>query len=74
MLCENCKYRPYCEFPPYGTECDTHYTEKKIEWKYIKTDGAYGTSYEEYESTDGKYCKHIWSDGFEEVFEIAYSS
>jgi hypothetical protein len=59
MLCENCKYRPYCEFVPYEIECDKHYTEKEIEWKYIKTDGACGVSYEEYESTDGKYCKHI---------------
>jgi hypothetical protein len=25
----------------------------------------------EYEDTTGTYCKQVWSDGYEEIFEIA---
>ena len=43
----------------------------EIKWNFIQTVSANGIYYDEYESEDGKLCKQIWSDGYEEIFEIA---
>lgn len=40
-------------------------------WIKIHEDGACGVSYEEYISEDGKLCKQVWNDGYEEIFEVA---
>lgn len=43
------------------------------EWIYIGTEEYEFTyiSCEVCESKDGKYCKKIWNDGEEEIYEIA---
>ena len=40
-------------------------------WKYVKTVEACGSGFSEYVSADGKFCKQVWFDGYEEIFEIA---
>ena len=40
-------------------------------WIWAKTEQAYGNGYDEYISADGRYCKQVWFDGYEEIFELA---
>lgn len=42
-----------------------------LAWIYSNTIEACGTIIDEYISEDGKYCKQVWNDGFEEIFEIS---
>jgi hypothetical protein len=44
---------------------------KNIKWNYVKTIEAMGQGFKQYISEDGRLCKNIWFDGYEEVFEIA---
>ena len=41
------------------------------EWKFIATVEACGSGFSEYISKDGKWCKQVWFDGYEEIFEIS---
>lgn len=52
------------------------YSEREVNkmilaWIYSNTIEACGTVIDEYISEDGKYCKQVWNDGFEEIFEIS---
>jgi hypothetical protein len=42
------------------------------EYKWIKINetSVAGVTMEEYVDTSGKYCKQVWNDGYEEIFEI----
>jgi hypothetical protein len=40
-------------------------------WIWAQTEQAFGNGYDEYISADGRYCKQVWFDGYEEIFEIA---
>lgn len=42
-----------------------------MEWIWVKYEQAFGNGFNEYISTDGHYCKQVWFDGYEEIFEIA---
>ena len=46
----------------------------EIKWVFVQTMENGSTWCDEYESEDGRYCKQVWNDGFEEVFEIAGDS
>ena len=39
-------------------------------WIWVKTEQAFGNGFDEYISADGHYCKQVWFDGYEEIFEI----
>lgn len=43
----------------------------EIKWIWVKTEQAFGNGFDEYVSADGQYCKQVWFDGYEEIFEIA---
>jgi hypothetical protein len=45
----------------------------KFEWiKVAEHSSNYSTTtMEEYVDSTGRYCKQVWNDGYEEVFEIA---
>ena len=47
--------------------------ERELEW--VKIGEHYSPSsylaFEEYVDTTNQYCKQVWNDGFEEVFELA---
>ena len=40
-------------------------------WIWVKCEQALGNGFDEYVSTDGRYCKQVWFDGYEEIFEIS---
>lgn len=40
-------------------------------WIYVETISLFGQGYDLYESEDGKYCKQVWYDGVEEIYETA---
>lgn len=42
----------------------------EIKWIWVKTEQAFGNGFDEYISADGRYCKQVWFDGYEEIFEI----
>ena len=42
-----------------------------MEWIFIKMEQSFSDGYNQYISKDGRYCKNIWFDGYEEIFEIA---
>ena len=47
--------------------------EKELEWVKIgehKSGSSY-LSFEEYVDTTNQYCKQVWNDGYEEVFELS---
>lgn len=41
------------------------------EWIWTGREEAFGNGYDEYISPDGRYCKQVWFDGYQEIFEIA---
>ena len=43
----------------------------EIKWIWVKTEQAFGDGFDEYVSEDGRYCKQVWYDGYEEIFEIS---
>jgi hypothetical protein len=45
---------------------------KELQWIKVKEHSAIYSSITmtEYVDTSGKFCKQVWSDGYEEVFEI----
>lgn len=45
--------------------------EPVLPWTKVGELGAAGLSAEEYLDASGKFCRQVWNDGFEEVFEIA---
>jgi hypothetical protein len=47
--------------------------EKELEWVKIgeHTSPSSYLSFEEYVDTTNTYCKQVWTDGYEEVFELA---
>lgn len=46
---------------------------KELEWISIGEHHAYAAavSFDEYVDSTGQYCKQVWSDGYEEVFELS---
>lgn len=46
---------------------------KELEWIKIGEHHAFAStiSFEEYVDTTNQYCKQVWDDGYEEVFELA---
>lgn len=44
--------------------------KKQVTWEYVGTISAMGQAFDEYISQDGKLCKQVWLDGYEEIFEI----
>ena len=61
----------------YARLCYNKYNEREViimtdtKWIWVKTEQAFGNGFEEYISEDGHYCKQVWFDGYEEIFEIA---
>jgi hypothetical protein len=47
--------------------------EKELEWVKVgeQTSPSSCLGFEEYIDTTNQYCKQVWNDGYEEVFEIA---
>ena len=47
--------------------------EKELEWVKIgeQTSPSSYLGFEEYVDTTNTYCKQVWNDGYEEVFELA---
>lgn len=43
----------------------------EIKWIWVKTEQTFGNGFNEYISADGHYCKQVWFDGYEEIFEIS---
>ena len=46
-------------------------TMTDTKWIWVKTEQAFGNGFDEYISADGHYCKQVWFDGYEEIFEIS---
>ena len=57
--------------------CYNNYSEREvttmtdIKWTWVKREQAFGNGFDEYISADGCYCKQVWFDGYEEIFEIS---
>ena len=47
------------------------YSMTKTKWIWVKTEQTFGNGFNEYISADGRYCKQVWFDGYEEIFEIS---
>jgi hypothetical protein len=45
--------------------------EPVLPWTKVGEFGALGLTVEEYIDASGTFCKQVWNDGFEEIFEIA---
>lgn len=45
--------------------------EPVLPWTKVGEFGAAGVSAEEFMDASGKFCKQVWNDGYEEVFEVA---
>ena len=47
--------------------------EKELEWVKVgeHESGSSYLAFEEYTDTTNQYCKQVWNDGHEEVFELA---
>ena len=47
--------------------------ERDLEWVKIGEHGSPSSylGFEEYVDTTNTYCKQVWNDGYEEVFELA---
>ena len=47
--------------------------DKELEWVKIgeHESGSSYLSFEEYVDTTKRYCKQVWNDGYEEVFELS---
>ena len=43
---------------------------KSLHWILVNVVSAYGTTMEEYVDTTKRFCKQVWNDGYEEIFEI----
>lgn len=41
----------------------------EINWIYLETVSEMGVSYDEYVSEDGTQVKHIFNDGYVEIYE-----
>ncbi len=48
--------------------------EPVLPWTKVGEFGAAGVSAEEYLDASGKFCKQVWNDGYEEVFEVEEKS
>ena len=48
--------------------------EPVLPWTKVGEFGAAGISAEEYIDASGKFCKQVWNDGYEEVFEVEEKS
>lgn len=46
-------------------------TTGKLKWLKLANHSAAGISMTEYIDSTGTFCKQVWNDGFEEIFEIA---
>ena len=57
--------------------CYNNYSEREVitmtdtKWIWVQTEQALGNGFDEYISADGRYCKQVWFDGYEEIFEIS---
>lgn len=47
--------------------------EKELEWIKVDTKSSPYSyqAFEEYVDSTKQYCKQVWNDGYEEVFELA---
>jgi hypothetical protein len=45
--------------------------KKDLEWIKIGETSAAGVTMEEFIDVSHKYCKQVWSDGYEEIFELS---
>lgn len=45
--------------------------EPVLPWTKVGEFGVGGFSAEEYIDASGRFCKQVWNDGYEEIFEIA---
>lgn len=43
---------------------------KSLHWTLVNVVSAYGTTMEEYVDETRRFCKQVWDDGYEEIFEI----
>lgn len=43
-----------------------------IKWIFMNHYACNGIVADKYISEDGRWCKQIWSDGYSEIFELAY--
>lgn len=43
-----------------------------IKWIFMDHYACNGIVVDEYISEDGRWCKQFWSDGYSEIFELAY--
>ena len=53
-----------CIIPEEGTNL------KSLHWTLVNVVSAYGTTMEEFIDETGRFCKQVWDDGYEEIFEI----